>query len=146
MAGGDIPLWDWVPGREALPLAGRFDMEIAGDDGLWFVAGTSSRLELDLPAATVSIANRIELQLDSPISADFLAAKAFWSDPQGLPAQLAACKARCERLATVRAALGDDESAWPRYARIVRLAKRIPGILAVIDWLAAIRRRGGRRV
>ena len=146
MAWGDIPLWDWVPGRGALPLAGRFDMEIAGDDGLWFVAGTSSRLELDLPAATVSIANRIELQLDSPISADFLAAKAFWSDPQGLPAQLAACKARCERLATVRAALGDDESAWPRYARIVRLAKRIPGILAVIDWLAAIRRRGGRRV
>lgn len=146
MAGGDIPLWYWVPGREALPLAGSIEMEIAGDDGLWFVAGTSSRLELDLPAATVSMANRIELQLDSPISADFLAAKAFWSDPQGLPAQLADCKARCERLATVRAALGDDELAWPRYARIVRLAKRIPGILAVSDWLAAIRRRGGRRV
>jgi hypothetical protein len=120
-------------------------METAGDDGLWFVAGTASRLEPDIPAAAVSIATRIELQLDSPMSADFLAARAYWSDPQGLPAQLAACKARCERLATVRAALGDDESAWPRYARIVRLARRIPGFLAFVDWLAAIRRRGGLR-
>ena len=141
LGAGNIPLWNWVPGREALPVAGRIEMEAAGNDGLWYVAGPASRLELDLPAAAVSIANRIELQVDSPLSADFLAAKAFWSDPQGLPAQLAACKLTCERLATVRAALGEDESVWPRYARVVRLAKKIPGLLAVIDWLAAIRRR-----
>ena len=57
-----------------------------------------------------------------PLSADFLAAKAYWSDPQGLPAQLAACRARCERLARRRA--GDvtaftEDSELPRLLHVL---------------------------
>lgn len=141
VAEGGIPLWDWAPRQQSLPVRSRSEIEAAGDDGLWFVAGTSSRLELDLPADRVALARTVEVALDSPMSADFLAAKAYWSDPCGLPAQLAACRASSERLAAVRAALGEDESAWPRYARIVRLAKRIPGLLTIVDGLAALRRR-----
>ena len=102
MSDGNIPLWEWALGRETLPVARRIEVEAASDDGLWFVAGTESRLVLDLPAATVAITRRIELVIDAPLSADFLAAKAYWSDPQGLPAQLADCRASCERMARRR--------------------------------------------
>ena len=47
---------------------------------------------------------------------------------------------RDARLATARAALGEDESAWLRYGRVVRLSRKIPGLLAAIDRLAALRR------
>jgi O-antigen biosynthesis protein len=141
MGAGTVPIWDWNAGREALPVAGRVEMEAAGNDGLWYVAGTSSRLDLDLPADKVSIANRVELQLDSPLSADFLAAKAFWSADRGMQAPSESDSSTRERLADVRAALGDDESMWSRYASVVRLAKSVPGLVAAIHWLAT----GGKR-
>jgi chromosome segregation ATPase len=50
---------------------------------------------------------------------------------------------RDTRLATARAALGEDESAWLRYGRVVRLSRKIPGLLAAIDRLAALRRGWG---
>ena len=130
------PLWAWEAGQRPLPVAGRRGIESADAGGcLWFVSGTASLLELDLPAAAVMAAQRIELRLDSPLSADFLAARAYWSDRQGPPAQLAA----------LRAVLGADPAAWPRHARIVRLAQRVPGLLTLIDWLAAVRAKHGRR-
>lgn len=142
MGAGTVPIWDWNAGCEALPVAARVEMEAAGNDGLWFVAGTASRLDLDLPAAQVSLAHRLELQLDSPLSADFLAAKAFWSDGRGMLAQAEINDSTRERLANVRAALGDDESMWSRYASVVRLARRVPGLIGAIDWLATVRKRG----
>jgi DNA repair exonuclease SbcCD ATPase subunit len=48
---------------------------------------------------------------------------------------------RDAHLAAACAELGEDESAWPRYGQIVRLAKRIPGLFAAVDRLAALRRR-----
>ena len=142
MGAGTVPIWDWNAGREALPVAGRVEMEVAGNDGLWYVAGNSSRLDLDLPAAKVSIADRLELQLDSPLSADFLAAKEFWTGGRGVQGPLESNSSAHERLADVRVALGDDESMWPRYASVVRLAKCVPGLVAAIDWLATGRKRG----
>ena len=127
-------LWEWTAGQGALPVAACRQIEAADGAGrLWFVSGTASLLELALPDGAVARAAAIELRLDAPISADFLAAKAYWEDPQGLPAQLSACKARSERLAGLRSVLGDDEAAWPRYARALGVAKKVPGLLALLD-------------
>jgi 2-polyprenyl-3-methyl-5-hydroxy-6-metoxy-1,4-benzoquinol methylase len=76
VADSDVPLWDWTPEQGPLPLADAVGMEACEDDGLWFVADTESRLILDLPIATVAAARKVVVELGTPISGDYLAAKA----------------------------------------------------------------------
>lgn len=143
--GTGATLWRWCAGPAPLPVAGGTQVEAADRAGLWYVSGTASRLDLDLPAATVASACSLDLRLDSPLSPDFLAAEAFWNRPEGLPARLAASEARCRQLEGLRAVLGDDEAAWPRLARVLRLAQRIPGLVAATERLAAWRRASRRQ-
>jgi len=143
--GAGATLWRWDDGQAPLPVAGGNQVEAADRAGLWYVSGTASRLDLDLPAAVLAKACSLDLRLDAPLSADFLAAEAFWNRPEGLPARLAASEARCRQLEGVRAVLGNDEAAWPRLARVLRLAQRIPGLVAATERLAAWRSASRRR-
>lgn len=133
-------LFNWTVGGKELPIASCHQIERADDRGLWFISGVTSLVELQAPLAAVARTMRVELVLDSPVSADFLSAKAFWTDPAGLPAQLKSCRAKCDELSIIGATLGSDASTWPSYARVVRLAKMIPGLIPLIDRLAAVRR------
>ena len=63
LADAGAPLWDWAPARGPLPAAGAVGLAAAGDDGLWFVADTESRLILDLPPATVAAARKLVIEL-----------------------------------------------------------------------------------
>lgn len=98
-ADGNAPLWIWVAGQGTLPIAEQIGVEAADEKNLWFVWDTESRLVLDLPAATVAAARRIEVEVGSSLSPDFIAAQSFWNAPDGLPARLMACEASRQRLA-----------------------------------------------
>ena len=95
----DSPLWHWQPDCGTLPTVEREGIESTGDAGLWFVRQSESRLVLDLPVATVKAARRLEVDLGSSLSPDFLNALSYWNAPDGLPQRLAETEASRNRLA-----------------------------------------------
>jgi len=101
-------LWQWTTAQQISPAAECAGVEFAGKAGLWFVRTTESLIVLNLPPESVAVARRVRVVLDAPVSADYLAARAYW-DRDILPARLAACEASRRRLALRRS--GDTGSA-----------------------------------
>lgn len=101
-------LWRWAPAEGPLAMTDCVGMKASSEDSLWFVTETESRLILDLPQATVAAARRLVMELGTPLSADYLAAKNYWENPQELPVRLAACEASRERLLRRYAEAAED--------------------------------------
>lgn len=103
------PLWHWRSDMPPPSTGDSVGVEFGGRSALWFVRDTESRLVLSVSPLTVAVARRLRVEMDAPVSADFLDAMAYWQGPNGLPARLAACEASRRRLARRNA--GDESSA-----------------------------------
>lgn len=107
-------LWSWNVEDGPLAIRDSDGIQPAGKN-IWFATQTDSKLELDIPPSICNQACRLELLLDSPMSADFISAVQYWTNPDQLPAtlskQLERAKADIQELRRTIADLSCNENA-----------------------------------
>lgn len=104
----NIPLWHWNSQMPSFSQGETRGVEFGGSPGLWFIRDTESLLVLNLSPQMVAIGRRFQVELDAPVSSDFIDAKAFWESADGMQARLLACESSRRRLARRRHIDYDD--------------------------------------